>query len=32
VVVDLDQLKPKKRERYITQHEMSQNTEKPSEN
>jgi hypothetical protein len=32
VVVDLDHLKPKKRERYITQHEMSQNTEKPSEN
>jgi len=32
VVVDLHQLKPKKRERYITQHEMSQHAEKPSEN
>ena len=32
VVVDLNQLKPKKRERYITRHNISQHSVKPSEN
>ena len=32
VVVDLNQLKPKKRERYITWHNISQHSVKPTEN